>query len=63
MARIVNRIKLVDYGDFYKWEIDHKHCRITTEGFNSITAGLQILKSNLYFNKLKTERGKKVTGE
>ena len=55
--RIINRIKLVDYGDFYKWEIERPHCRTTTQGFCSITAGMDILKENIDLIKKTTYSG------
>lgn len=45
--KIVHRIKLVDYGAFYKWEIEDNTVKVTTQGFHSMTHGLKVLKKNI----------------
>jgi len=51
--KIVARIKLVDYGDFHKWDITLPSVRITSAGFTSNTGGLKELKECFFWFKIK----------
>jgi hypothetical protein len=49
--KILYRIRLMDFGHFYKWQIDDALCSSITRGFDSKSQGLKILKDNIYFRK------------